>query len=414
MKFFLLSSCLLISLGSIAQVGPEISAWIRNTTNETGYNSLPSNVQVVQYTTTDVYVSSSCIPGYDIGPWAQNPNTPSNQSLVYKITRSPEENLGAINYTSLGAIGIWSNGVAIYNQKDGYYWDDNTTSFTTGVTNSGWNRNALYFEGVSFDDCVGHPDVTGTYHHHVNPPCLYDDTDDTQHSPIIGYAFDGFPIYGAYGYTEVNGTGAIKRMESSYVLNSLATSRLNGPPINSEYPLTSMCEDYEYTQGAGDLDEHNGRFCVTPEYPNGIYAYFVTIDANLDPVYPFVLGNTFYGVVQSGNTGPNGGNNTIPSSTTIYEGESTTGLLESTLKTIECKIMPNPSADYVYIYMSPESQNNVVGNLYNAKGEVVQHLPFMQPTIAYSLDLTELPRGTFFLTLESDGQKTTHKIVKSK
>ena len=413
MKKIFLSLVCLTSMSMFAQVGPEISSWIRNTTNETGYNNLPTNVQVVQYTSTDVYVSSSSIPSYDIGPWAQNPNTPSNQSIVSKFTLTPTENTGSPIYTAMGNIGIWTNGVGIYNAKDGYYWNNNTSSFDNGPGMADWNRNALYFEGVSFDDCVGHPDGSGSYHHHVNPPCLYDDTDNTTHSPIIGYAFDGFPIYGAYAYTNTNGTGAIKRMETSYVL-STASSRTAGPPVNSNYPLGSMCEDYVYTQGAGDLDEHNGRFCITPEYPNGIYAYFVTIDENLDPAYPFVLGASYYGTVQSGNTGPTGGNNTIPSTTTVYEGESTTGLLSPTQKNIECKIMPNPSADYVYIYMAPESKNNVIGYLYNSKGEVVQYIPFMQPTIAYSLDLTQLPKGTFFLTLESDGQKTTHKIVKSK
>ena len=52
----------------------------------------------------------------------------------------------------------------------------------------------------SFDDCLGHPAPNGEYHLHVNPTCLYDDSDDQNHSPIIGYAFDNFPIYGAYGY----------------------------------------------------------------------------------------------------------------------------------------------------------------------------------------------------------------------
>ena len=35
-------------------------------------------------------------------------------------------------------------------------------------------------------------------------------------------------------------------------------------------------EDYTYSDDKGDLDEHNGRFCKTPEYPNGVYAYFCT------------------------------------------------------------------------------------------------------------------------------------------
>jgi hypothetical protein len=58
-------------------------------------------------------------------------------------------------------------------------------------------------------------------------------------------------------------------------------------------------EDYEFVAHPGVpdyLDEHNGRFCVTPEYPNGIYAYFCTVDENWNSAYPYVVGPTFYGV----------------------------------------------------------------------------------------------------------------------
>ena len=124
----------------------------------------------------------------------------------------------------------------------------------------------------------------------------------TTHSPIIGYAFDNFPIYGAYGYADINGGGGIKRMESSYQLRNI-TNRINGPSLN-QHPLGAYIEDFEYISGLGDLDEHNGRYCVTPEYPNGTYAYFVTIDASLNPVYPYTPGPYYYGIAQgSGNIG---------------------------------------------------------------------------------------------------------------
>ena len=48
-------------------------------------------------------------------------------------------------------------------------------------------------------------------------------------------------------------------------------------------------EDYEYIENSGTLDEHNGRYCVTPEYPNGTYAYFVTINEYLDPIFPYTI-----------------------------------------------------------------------------------------------------------------------------
>jgi YHYH protein/Secretion system C-terminal sorting domain len=398
-KLNLLSVALvLIAINTFAQ-GPTITSWIRNTTGATGYNSIPSNVQVVQYTGTDVYVSSTSIPDYTIGPWQSNPNTPTNQNFVTKFTRIPQQNTGNQTNTPLGNMGMWSNGVAIYNPKDGMSYNN------AGV----WNRNALYYEGISFDNCLGHPGPNGTYHHHVNPTCLYNDTDSTNHSPIIGYAFDGFPIYGAYAYTNTNGTGAIKRMKSSYVLSS-ATTRTNGPAVSTTYPAGCFIEDYIYTSGSGDLDEHNGRFCITPDYPSGTYAYFVTIDNNLYPAYPFVIGPKYYGVVQPGNTGPGGSHNTIPTSTTVYTG-TTTGISDLNSKIIY-QIAPNPTSDYIYVYMDPNSKNNITSYLYNANGQLLNTYNYWQPSLSYIIDLSTYPKGVYFLKLESDNVRLSQKIVK--
>ena len=42
-------------------------------------------------------------------------------------------------------------------------------------------------------------------------------------------------------------------------------------------------QDYKYFSGSGDLDECNGRYGITPEYPSGIYHYHITDD------WPYVL-----------------------------------------------------------------------------------------------------------------------------
>jgi hypothetical protein len=226
----------------------------------------------------------------------------------------------------------------------------------------------LYFEGVSFDDCLGHPAPNGEYHHHVNPTCLYDDSDDQNHSPIIGYAFDNFPIYGAYGYANTNGTGTIKRMESSYQLKNIS-SRTNGPTLN-QYPLGAYLEDHEYINGSGDLDEYNGRDCITPEYPNGIYAYFVTIDANFDPAYPYTPGPYYYGVAQgSGNLGPQSGHATIPSNCTSYTG-STTNIIQidksvkgdpiQIIDFLGRKIKDNSTLPLLYIYKNGTVEKRII------------------------------------------------------
>ena len=119
------------------------------------------------------------------------------------------------------------------------------------------------------------------------------------HSPILGWAYDGNPIYGPYGFTDPQG-GNISQMVSGYELIDNPTNR----PPTSLFPLGYFIEDYIFTD-RGDLDEHNGRFCVTPDYPTGKYCYFSTLNTfTVDssgpfknykrPVYPYLIGDSFY------------------------------------------------------------------------------------------------------------------------
>ena len=131
----------------------------------------------------------------------------------------------------------------------------------------------------------------------ANPSSLRTDLNDdgTSHSPILGFAYDGNPIYGPYGYENpLDTSSAVSRLSSAYYLKS---NRLGGPNP-SEFPLGTFIEDYEWrpsTQtGKLELDENNGRFCATPEYPAGVYAYFITIDINGDPAFPYILGSNYY------------------------------------------------------------------------------------------------------------------------
>ena len=386
-----------------AQVGPDITAWLQNTTL-TGYGGYTSNVQLVQYNGTYAYVTASCIPEYSIGPWPTDPNVPSPQNFVCEFPRTPVPNTGAAVYTGLGAIGLWTNGVAIFNAEDGFHWSSTSSSWAMGPATytTGWNRNALVFEGASFDSCLGHPAPGGTYHNHVNPKCLYNDLDSTHHSPIIGFAFDGYPIYGCYGYASTtSASGPIRRMRSSYALTT-DTVRSGGPSV-SAYPLGDCCEDYIYTAGSGDLDDHNGRFCYTPDYPTGTYAYFVTLDSNLNPAFPLVIGPSYYGVVGSTST------HIVPTGTdTTYTG--TTGI--AAVNHIGYRVVPNPVDDYAYIYMDAASMNNVTGYLYDEAGRLVRTVPNMQPTIAYALNMTDLPTGIYVLSFEAGTVKVTERIVK--
>ena len=131
----------------------------------------------------------------------------------------------------------------------------------------------------------------------ANPTALRTELNDdgTTHSPILGFAYDGNPIYGPYGFENpLDGNSAVRRLSSAYYLKD---NRLGGPNP-SEFPLGTFIEDYEWrpsTQtGKLELDENNGRFCVTPDYPEGVYAYFITIDINGDPAFPYILGSNYY------------------------------------------------------------------------------------------------------------------------
>ena len=126
------------------------------------------------------------------------------------------------------------------------------------------------------------------------------------HSPILGFAYDGHPIYGPYAVVD----GKKKYIESSY--RKLASSRVDGPNI-SIYPAGFFIEDFTYVAGTGDLDEHNGRFAPTPEYPNGVYAYYTTVDEievnnpnspfnnARTPVFPYIIGDTYFSKFQNYN-----------------------------------------------------------------------------------------------------------------
>jgi uncharacterized protein (TIGR03437 family) len=205
-----------------------------------------------------------------------------------------------------------------------------------------WVRNAYYGEAQTFDKCLGHQPGNGQYHHHAHPVCLRAQLDDNlvtvntgrtgtvyrekaapwTHSPILGWALDGYPIYGPYGFSDPNkASSAIKRMKSSFRLRTL-TQRTSlpdwalghhpntpqmlavsqyGPDVSDTFPLGRYVEDFDFVQGFGDLDQYNGRICITPEFPNGTYAYFVTLDDNGTPAFPYIIGMQYYGSVTGTN-----------------------------------------------------------------------------------------------------------------
>jgi len=113
--------------------------------------------------------------------------------------------------------------------------------------------------------------------------------DGTSHSPIIGWAYDGNPIYGAYAYADPSDINSgIKILSNGY---EESTSDIVDRPIG--FTAGFFVEDYKFTS-SGDLDEHNGRYAKTPEFPNGVYAYHVGITSDgKNSKFPYFIGHTY-------------------------------------------------------------------------------------------------------------------------
>jgi hypothetical protein len=148
--------------------------------------------------------------------------------------------------------------------------------------NDPWRIEAL---GGAFtfgtDSSNAHVQPTGDYHYHGMPEGYITRLNKGQALTLVAWAKDGFPIYARYGYTNPNdATSAIKVLRGSFQKKAAPDA---GRPANTTiFPMGTFTQDYEYVAGSGDLDECNGRFGVTPEFPNGIYHYYIT------DTYPFI------------------------------------------------------------------------------------------------------------------------------
>ena len=157
-------------------------------------------------------------------------------------------------------------------------------------------REAVYAQNAEGKSLFGEPDLRKV--NGIEVP-------SENHSPIIAWAYDGNPIYGPYGYIKQSG-GTVTQMKSGYVQE--AAIKENRPPLNN-FPAGLFTEDYTYkaVNDEAVLDKNNGRFCVTPEFPNGTYAYFATINEGSAeqggkfnsfklPKFPYLVGDNYQGI----------------------------------------------------------------------------------------------------------------------
>ena len=447
-KIITFASFLALTSLAHAQTNPAILNWLQNTTvtarhyvngNSTPINDAAlANVQSVKYSANFAYVTTTGLPTYITGPFLDNnPNSAGSQNAIFKMPLSPVQNTGTATATTGGNIGIFINGVALFDYRDGVSWKSSTNTLGTnpmgGSPGDGvWNRDAVVGERLGFDCSKGHPAGTN-YHHHQNPSAFNLDRvvisnvcnlytsdglyviDSTQHSPLIGFAYDGFPIYGAYGYKNANGTGGIVRIKSSFAKRNITTRTTyytggtvtSGPAVSTTYPVGYFREDYQYNATSAAtpdyLDIHNGRFCVTPEYPNGIYCYFATVDANWNSTYPYIVGPTFYGTKVAVKV------NSITETVTTYT--PTVVATENKLENTKVSVFPNPASDVVAIQIGEFSTENLDVILFDMAGkEIAKTVLYQGSTIAY-FDTKTLYNGEYVVKISNKTTNMTKKVT---
>jgi hypothetical protein len=218
----------------------------------------------IEMTDDSVIVTSSGIPNHDfqskLGCCAEENDyrwiIPTYPKFSEEITMAPDR----------GPIAITVTGVPIYGPEEGPGGDA-----VAGQEGAYEEDRQQVWLGI----CHGHSGPGGEYHYHADSNCVHWHPESNQtwedysitssrgiseHSEIVGFAFDGYPIYGFVGWDE---NGVVKEMFSSYKLKEGANG-YNG------------IDDYEYIAGLGDLDSCNGQFGTTPDYPNGTYHYHTT------------------------------------------------------------------------------------------------------------------------------------------
>lgn len=429
----LLLSLLFLPLCALAQ--PNINSWILNADGKLASQWFNNGGMPPTWTWTDMTDSADALKVCynsdtvwircqgltdNMGKWL-NPGGAVAQNYVFRFQLTPQPEIGTHTKSPMmGPIGLLLNGIPIYGLSNAKSWTGSTNA-DPGAGGMGiWNVEVGLSEGFVLDTAFGaHPQQAGAYHSHTTPYRLYKNTPAGQHSPIVGWAFDGYPVYGPYGYSDpMDSTSTITRMKSGYSLRSItnrtalpdgSAATQTGPDVSATYPIGTYCEDYEWLAlNGGDLDEYNGRFCRTPEFPEGTYAYFVTIDAAGTAAFPYYIGLTYYGKADAGNfeTGPGGNGLTMPAAADVCLSPVSASISDYSKNKTSLFLFPNPSNGQVTLlgnghpYTFLEVYNSQGLNVYQAR--ITGHLN-------YTFELTKA--GLYFVRCtNSNGQQVAKQI----
>ncbi|MCE9558266.1 MAG: YHYH protein [Armatimonadetes bacterium] len=243
-------------------------------------------------------ITSNGIPTHTVGkfPGQGNPNKISPQKYSWQVPVNPKPASADARPMRGALFGVAVNGVPfdpgtaeLWNNNFQWHYEALSGFYATGGRNS-----------LGADENLAHVQPNGAYHYHGMPYGLLKALDYTHKMAIVAWAADGYPVYGNYGYSDPNDAkSGLKKLKSSYRLKE-GNRPEGGPPGAYD---GSFHQDWEWVKGAGDLDEHNGRVGVTPDFPGGTYYYVLTEE------FPFVP-RSFHGTPDPSfrkNDGPGGG-----------------------------------------------------------------------------------------------------------
>ena len=219
-------------------------------------------------------LQSNGVPNHDFNDGQQSfPNNLSEQSYNYQITASP---VFASSNTALAIgndNGLMLNGVKIDLLAAACFavGDEKTGC---GDMSQPWRFDPMFpANGFRVDSHNAHVQPNGSYHYHGTPNAMFA-ADTAVESPLVGFAADGFPIFGSW----FDDDGTVRKALPSYRLKSGTRQAVSGYTTpGGDYDGTYR-DDYEYIEGLGDLDECNGM------QVDGVYGYFIS-DA-----YPYIMG----------------------------------------------------------------------------------------------------------------------------
>lgn len=266
----------------------------KDSTTETG---LKNEVKIYEQDGLRI-IESNGVPDHDYGvfPNANDPNPLLETDNTYKMPLNPVALTTAIPSVAYvnGQLqyyrtGVFLNGCTIDANGPFYIHNEKLRAiqFPFDGIESGWEYEGLSQE-LGMDTNNAHTQPPGLYHYHGKPTLYLEKKvkeKGTSKMILLGYLADGFPIYYNLVHSSANSSSSsLVAVKSSYRLRT-GTRPLNpsNKPTAPEGAFNGeFVQDYEYIQGLGDLDECNGRFGVTPEYPSGTYYYVLTDD------WPFI------------------------------------------------------------------------------------------------------------------------------